>query len=371
MPDRAMRSPRKKYARGMGYPDLQDGRPPRSRAGAELADGLVPAEMDREEAPEYRPPLVPGTDRAASPGNGTTAGPGYGAPATAPPATAAPATAAPATAAPATAARQRRRPGVAGPDATYRGPRHAPVRTGRCPAPGPARSTDRGRQAGSVTGPQDQSWLPSPPPSGPVTGSRPSVPVTGSRPSGPVTGPQRPSPPARAGADRPGPASPGPAVRANSPWPSAPGTGPAAADASGRPAGRRPPATEAALALRAPSGGRRPSLAAGALPRPARSRRTGRGRTTPTTPRRAWPSPGSRRAHAAAPRRRTAPPGAAAVVARSAATRRGRGSPTRSTRRASSRHGTGPPRAPHGSAPAVRQAARPRPTRNPGTRPSR
>ena len=77
MPDRAMRSPRKKYARGMGYPDLQDGRPPRSRAGAELADGLVPAEMDREEAPEYRPPLVPGTDRAASPGNGTTQNPDW------------------------------------------------------------------------------------------------------------------------------------------------------------------------------------------------------------------------------------------------------------------------------------------------------
>src|SRR5215472_607867 len=62
MPDRAMRSPQKKYARAMGYPDLQDGRPPRSSAGAELTDGPVPAEMPGEEAPEYRPPPVSAAD---------------------------------------------------------------------------------------------------------------------------------------------------------------------------------------------------------------------------------------------------------------------------------------------------------------------
>src|SRR5438552_7790677 len=65
MPDRAMRSPQKKYARAMGYPDLQDGVPPRSRAGAELSDGPVPAETPGEEAPGYRPPPVSGADDAA------------------------------------------------------------------------------------------------------------------------------------------------------------------------------------------------------------------------------------------------------------------------------------------------------------------
>src|SRR5690242_21010543 len=65
MPDRAMRSPQKKYARAMGYADLQDGRPPRSRADAELTDGPVPAETPGEEAPGYRPPPVSGADEAA------------------------------------------------------------------------------------------------------------------------------------------------------------------------------------------------------------------------------------------------------------------------------------------------------------------
>src|SRR5262252_7683485 len=65
MPDRAMRSPQKKYARGMGYADLQDGRPPRSRAGTEPTDGPVPAETPGEEAPGYRPPPVSGADKAA------------------------------------------------------------------------------------------------------------------------------------------------------------------------------------------------------------------------------------------------------------------------------------------------------------------
>src|SRR5260370_39159747 len=65
MPDRAMRSPLKKYARAMGYADLQDGRPPRSRAGAGLPDSPDPAEMPGEQAPGYRPPPVPGADEAA------------------------------------------------------------------------------------------------------------------------------------------------------------------------------------------------------------------------------------------------------------------------------------------------------------------
>ena len=64
MPDLAIRSPQKKYARAMGYPDLQDGRPPRSRAGAGLPDGQVPVEMDGAEAPDYRPLPDPGPDGA-------------------------------------------------------------------------------------------------------------------------------------------------------------------------------------------------------------------------------------------------------------------------------------------------------------------
>ena len=100
IPDRAMRSPQKKYARGMGSADLQDGRPPRSRAGTDLTDGPVPAETPGEEAPGYRPPPVSGadetawrgTDRSADEaawrgadeagwrGNGTTDRPAYAAP---------------------------------------------------------------------------------------------------------------------------------------------------------------------------------------------------------------------------------------------------------------------------------------------------
>src|SRR5215471_21579829 len=73
MPDRAMRSPQKKYARGMGYADLQDGRPPRSRAGTDLTDGPVPAETPGEEAPGYRPPPVSGADETAWRGNDRSA----------------------------------------------------------------------------------------------------------------------------------------------------------------------------------------------------------------------------------------------------------------------------------------------------------
>ncbi len=218
MPDRAMRSPRKKYARGMGYPDLQDGRPPRSRAGAELADGLVPAEMDSEEAAEYRPPQVPGTDRRrVAAATGTTARPGYA--------------------------------GARG----YDGPGDGVARAA-------ARTTDRGHGRPAVTGPAAAR--------GPAAGTR-SVPAARARtrrpgpPGRTSPAPQRPARAARAaGRHRPGPASPGPAIRANSPWPSAPGTGPAAADASGRPADGRPPATEAAgrtgPPARRPAAGDRP-----------------------------------------------------------------------------------------------------------------
>src|SRR5215470_15743999 len=65
MPDRALRSAEKKYARGMGYADLQDGRPPRSRAGTELTDGPGPAETPGEEASGYSPPPVSGADETA------------------------------------------------------------------------------------------------------------------------------------------------------------------------------------------------------------------------------------------------------------------------------------------------------------------
>ena len=76
--------------------------------------------MPSQEAPEYAPPPVPGN---GGPRHG--GGPGHG------------------------------------PGRDVRGPRHAPVRTGRCRAgPGPdngSRPPDR-----PATGPQDQSWLPRP-----------------------------------------------------------------------------------------------------------------------------------------------------------------------------------------------------------------
>jgi hypothetical protein len=54
----------------MGFPDLQDGRPPRDRAGAELTSGPVPAEMPDEDTTGYRPP-APGTAVHPPPANGT------------------------------------------------------------------------------------------------------------------------------------------------------------------------------------------------------------------------------------------------------------------------------------------------------------
>jgi len=54
----------------MGFPDLQDGRPPRDRAGAELTSGPVPAEMPDEDTTGYRPP-APGTGAAPPRANGT------------------------------------------------------------------------------------------------------------------------------------------------------------------------------------------------------------------------------------------------------------------------------------------------------------
>ena len=53
----------------MGFPDLQDGRPPRDRAGAELTSGPVPAEMPDEDTTGYRPP-APGTAVAPPRANG-------------------------------------------------------------------------------------------------------------------------------------------------------------------------------------------------------------------------------------------------------------------------------------------------------------
>ena len=54
----------------MGFPDLQDGRPPRDRAGAELTSGPVPAEMPDEDTTGYRPPAS-GTGAAPPRANGT------------------------------------------------------------------------------------------------------------------------------------------------------------------------------------------------------------------------------------------------------------------------------------------------------------
>jgi hypothetical protein len=103
-------------------------------------------------------------------------------------------------------------------------------------------------------------------------------------------------------------------------------------------------------------------------PRRARRRHPGHGRTNLATRRRAWPSPGSHRGHAAPDRSRPVHPRTAGA-APSAASRRGRASLTLSTHRASSPRGTTPPPAPRGLVPATGRAVLPR--RSPGTRPSR
>jgi hypothetical protein len=107
------------------------------------------------------------------------------------------------------------------------------------------------------------------------------------------------------------------------------------------------------------------------LPRRARRRRPGHGRTTPATRRRAWPSPVSHQARTAPPRSRPVRLRMAGGVAPSAATRRDRASLTRSTRPASSPRGIVPLRAPRGLVQPVGQAVPPRPRRSPGTQPSR
>src|SRR5579859_8180758 len=61
----------------MGYPDLQDGRPPRSRVGAGLSGSPDPAEMPGEEETGYRSPLVLGADGGARRGNGPADRPAY------------------------------------------------------------------------------------------------------------------------------------------------------------------------------------------------------------------------------------------------------------------------------------------------------
>src|SRR5260370_8615106 len=74
----------------MGYPDLQDGRPPRSRAGAELPDGPVPGEMPGEGTEGYAPPPVPGADGAPWRDNPPEAPPAYADPANGAPANGSP-----------------------------------------------------------------------------------------------------------------------------------------------------------------------------------------------------------------------------------------------------------------------------------------
>src|SRR6266566_4753709 len=54
----------------MGFPDLQDGRPPRGGAGAELTSGPVPAEIPVEDTTVYHPPVA-GAGVAPPRDNGT------------------------------------------------------------------------------------------------------------------------------------------------------------------------------------------------------------------------------------------------------------------------------------------------------------
>src|SRR5215472_4769897 len=61
--------PAEGYARGMGFPDLQDGRPPPGGAGAELTSGPVPTEMPDEHTAGHPPP---GSSTAGPPPAGRT-----------------------------------------------------------------------------------------------------------------------------------------------------------------------------------------------------------------------------------------------------------------------------------------------------------
>jgi hypothetical protein len=104
--------------------------------------------------------------------------------------------------------------------------------------------------------------------------------------------------------------------------------------------------------------------------RRARRRRPGHDRMILATRRRAWPSPGSHRGHAAPPHSRPVH-ARMAGAAPSAASRHDRASPTLSTHRASSPHGTTPQPAPRGLVPPAGRAVPPRPRWSPGIRPSR
>src|SRR5215471_27566 len=287
MPDRAMRSPQKKYARGMGYADLQDGRPPRSRAGTDLTDGPVPAETPGEEAPGYRPPPVSGADETAWRGtvrsadeaawrgadeagwrgNGTTDRPAY----------AAPGDGSPGSGDPGLSGRPASGSGQApdGPRPTPRTGAHRAVR-GTEPGPGgPAGAGTQARPSGShrMGGGQHRQSAPAPPAPGstqwpgapvPAQDSRtqaPSRPATGPhdqswRSSAPATGPENGAlPPERAAAgtqDQAWLSSPPPAVPdSGSRLPNR--TGP---QHSARPTDHRAPATRPGLTRRPASGGR-------------------------------------------------------------------------------------------------------------------
>jgi hypothetical protein len=274
-----------------------------------------------------------------------------------------------------------------------RGSRHAPARTGRCatPNPGPA---DPPRQAvrkpglvlarteWGVWGSTDNLRLPSPLREVPRGRPRPYPPRTTehSRPANrqpaPMTNPGERARlrPART-ADRRRRSGPSPrprtrrGCRARPPCrtvdrdcPTGPGrnTPPGPRTTARPPPGRDSPAVPRATDVPCPKDRLRRT----------RRRRPGQDRTTRATRRQAWPSPGTRRAPAAPPRSRPVRPGTAVGAARSAVTRRGQASPTRSTHRASSPRGTAPPHGPRGSVPRRVRVA-PRVTRSRGTRLSR
>jgi hypothetical protein len=277
----------------MGYPGLQDGRPPRSRAGAELPDGPVPGDMPGEEPAGYAPPPVPGADGVPWRDNGPAArpaypGPGNGAPGNGAPGNGAPGNGGPARPGPRHGAHRARPgagPGSAGPapagrpddrsggSGSYRaGGQHgqpgpataapgstpwpaAPAAQTRSAPPSQAPAPDNGSWTPSrpVAGPQDQAWLSSPPAPGPA-----GRPASG-RPAGP--------------GDRTGvpPRHPGGGGRA---WPPAPAsTGPQAPYSTGPQAPYRPqtesPGDEPpGLAItREPPGARRAAAPRGGAPR--------------------------------------------------------------------------------------------------------
>ena len=118
----------------MGFPDLQDGRPPRDGAGAELTSGPVPAEIPVEDTTGYHPPVA-GTGVAPPRANGTAGS--------------RPAGRSGAHRRSVTSPQQQ--PWPAAPTVTAPDRSQAPSRTG--------------------TGPRDQSWPSSPPPGGPQTRS--------------------------------------------------------------------------------------------------------------------------------------------------------------------------------------------------------